>query len=362
MPKVVLITGVSRFLGTNLAAQLAADPTVDRVIGIDSAQPRRADLPRLGRTEFVRADIRNPLIAKVIAQAHVDTVVHTPLLAAGRAASGSGFTRELALVGTMQLLSACQKSESVRRIVIRSTTAVYGSGPRDPGVFTEDMHAVGYAARGYAKDAVEVEGYVRGFIRRRPDVPVTILRLASLVGPTIDSPMTRYLAMPIVPTSLGFDPRLQLLHESDALEVLQLATLGDTAATAGVVNVAGDGIVLLSQAVRRAGRVRLPVPAPAMAAVGGLVRNSGVLEVSAEHASFLNYGRVVDTTRLRTRFGFTPRYTTAQALDSYVAGRAALPPLATAALRAAETMALRMAGRSADPARALSASTPATVG
>ena len=70
--------------------------------------------------------------------------------------------------------------------------------------------------------------------------------------------------MPIVPTSLGFDPRLQLLHEADAVEVLRLATRGD--APPGVVNVAGDGVVLLSQAVRRAGRVRLPVPAPAMAA------------------------------------------------------------------------------------------------
>src|SRR5581483_4628106 len=161
MAKVVLITGVSRFLGTRLAAALADDPTVDRVIGIDTITPRRGDLPRLGRTEFVRADIRNPLIAKVIAQAHVDTFVHTPLLASGP--SGTGPTRDLALVGTMQLLSACQKSDAVRRIVVRSTTAVYGAGPRDPAVFTEDMHVAGYPGNGYAKDAVEVEGYLRGF-------------------------------------------------------------------------------------------------------------------------------------------------------------------------------------------------------
>lgn len=365
MSKVVLITGVSRFLGTHLAAELSADPTVDRVIGIDSVQPRRADLPKLGRTEFVRADIRNPLIAKVIAQAHIDTVVHTPLLASGHAGRGPAFSREVALVGTMQLLSACQKSESVRRIVIRSTTAVYGSGPRDPGVFSEDMHAVGYASSGYAKDAVEVEGYVRGFTRRRPDVAVSLLRLASLIGPTIDSSMTRYLSMPIIPTSLGFDPRLQLLHESDALAVLRLATLSDTTETTGVVNVAGDGIVLLSQAVRRAGRIRLPVPAPAMTLVGGLVRNSGVLEVSAEHSSFLNYGRVVDTTRLHNRFGFRPAFTTAEALDSYIASRAMLPPVATTALRLAETMARRMAAERAvqrSGATALPGMTPATVG
>jgi UDP-glucose 4-epimerase len=358
MPKVVLITGVNRFLGSRLAGQLSLDPSVERIIGIDSIQPSRGDLPRLGRTEFVRADIRNPLIAKVIAQAQVDTVVHTPLLAARRTRGQSGGTTELALVGTMQLLSACQKSDSVGRVVVRSTTAVYGSGPSDPAVFTEDMHAIGYAPSGYAKDAVEVEGYVRGFARRRPDVPVTILRMASLIGPTIDSAICRYLAMPVVPTSLGFDPRLQLLHEADALEVLRLATLGDFP---GVVNVAADGIVTLSQAVRRAGHMRLPVPSPAMALVAGLVRNSGVLEVSAEHASFLNYGRVVDTTRLRQLIGYRPNFTTAQALDSYLAGHAVLPRVAPAALQVAGAVAARVAAGRSMAGRSLATPTPTGV-
>jgi UDP-glucose 4-epimerase len=96
--------------------------------------------------------------------------------------------------------------------------------------------------------------------------------------------------------------------------------------------------------VRRAGRLRLPVPAPAISAVGGLVRNTGVLDVSAEHATFLNYGRAVDTTRLRTRFGYQPRYTTEQALASYVDGRASLPRLSGPAMRAVEGFAARVAG------------------
>ena len=70
--RVVLITGVSRYLGGRLAALLQADPTVERVIGVDVVPPRQD----VGRTEFVRADIRNPLIAKVISTAKVDTVVH----------------------------------------------------------------------------------------------------------------------------------------------------------------------------------------------------------------------------------------------------------------------------------------------
>jgi len=237
------------------------------------------------------------------------------------AAGGRVPTTELNLVGTMQLLAACQRSESVARVVVKSTTAVYGSGSRDPGIFTEDMAAVGQPRDGYARDAVDVEGYVRGFMRRRPDIAVSVLRFASLIGPTVESLLTRYLAMPVVPTSLGFDPRLQLLHESDGVEVLRLATMTDHA---GVYNIAADGIVYLSQAVRRAGRVRLPVPASAISLVGGIVRNSGVIEFSAEQASFLNFGRVVDTSRLRTEFGYPLRYSTEQALRSYLDGRSAM--------------------------------------
>jgi UDP-glucose 4-epimerase len=313
----VLITGVSRFLGGRLAAQLSADPGVERIIGIDTVPPRTADLGILGRTEFVRADIRNPLIAKVMAQARVRVVVHAALMASPRSMGSRVAMQEMNVIGTMQLLAACQKSDTVERFVLRSTTAVYGCGPADPAVFTEDMHPHDGAQTGYAKDAVEVEGYVRGFARRRADVGVSVLRLANVIGPTIDNALTRYLGMPVVPTALGFDPRLQLLHESDAVEALRLASVSDRP---GVVNVAGEGAVSLSQIVRRAGRLRAPVPAPALGLVGAIVRNSGVVDFTAEESRFLNYGRVVDTTRLHERFGFAPHYTSAEAVESYLSG------------------------------------------
>ena len=85
-------------------------------------------------------------------------------------------------------------------------------------------------AGGYAKDAVEIEGYLRGFARRRPDVAVTVLRLANLVGPRVDTALTRYFALPVVPTVLGSTPALQLLHEEDALAALERAASSDVPA------------------------------------------------------------------------------------------------------------------------------------
>lgn len=324
MPSVALIAGVSRHLGGQLAGQLAADPAIDRVIGIDTVPPRASELPLLGRTEFVRADIRNPLLAKVIGQARVTAVVHAALVSSPRQVGGRVPMQETNVIGTMQLLAACQNSEHVERIVLASTTAVYGSGPADPALFTEDMPPGDGSPAGLAKDAVEVESYLRGFARRRPDVTTTILRLAPVLGPAADSALSRYLAAPVVPAALGFDPRVQLLHELDAVEVLRLATVS---ARPGTFNVAGSGVVPLSQLLRRAGRIRLPVPAVALAGVATTAGYTGLLDLLAEEPNFVKYGRGVDTTRLRTAFGYAPRFSTADAVAACLDQPGALPRL-----------------------------------
>jgi UDP-glucose 4-epimerase len=332
-PKVVLVTGVSRFLGGNLASRLAADPGIDRVIGVDTVPPPRDLRRRMGRAEFVRADIRNPLIARVINAAGVDTVVHASLSPNPGRSGGRVSMMEMNVIGTMQLLAACQQAASVRKLVVKSTTAVYGASSRDPAMFTEDMGPKRLPSGGYAKDAVEIEGYVRGFARRRTDVTTTLLRFTNFIGPRIETVMTRYFSLPIVPTVLGYDARVQLLHEEDALGVLQRAVGHDLP---GVFNVGADGVLLLSQAIHRAGRLSLPIPTVGVGAVSRLFRRAGLVDFSPEQMRFLNFGRVVDTTRLRTEFGFTPRWTTRQAFDDFVNGRGLRPLIDPRQVRAIE--------------------------
>jgi UDP-glucose 4-epimerase len=304
-PRIVLVTGVADQLAGQVAAKLAADPSIERVLGVDIAPPARA--VRHGRVEYVRADIRSASIAKVIDSARVDTVVHAaarPCVGPARAA-----IKELNVIGTMQLLSACQRSSTVRKLVVKSTAEVYGASAGAPAVFTEqDSTATGEAA--------EIEGYVRGFARRRPDVTVTTVRLAELIGPGVDNALARYFSLPLVPTVFGFDARVQLLHFSDAVGVLIRAATHDVP---GVFNAGGDGVLLLSQAIRRAGRVPVPMPMVAIGPATKLV--NGKVDLSPGLARFLNYGRVIDTTRLKTTFGFTPKWTTAAAFDDYVHGR-----------------------------------------
>ncbi|PRH76754.1 NAD-dependent dehydratase [Streptomyces solincola] len=325
MGKVVLVTGAARQLGARFVRRVQRDAGVERVVAVAAEAPAHD----LGEALFVRADIRQPTIGRVLAEYGVDTVVHldvTGTLGAG----GRTAVKETNVIGTMQLLGACQKSPAVQRLVVKSTTSVYGSAPRDPAVFTEATPPKSLPGGGFAKDAAEVEGYVRGFARRRPDVAVCVLRFANILGPAADTPFAEYLSLPVLPTVFGYDPRLQFVHEDDVLDVLRIAASEPRRATlnSGTFNIAGDGVLTLSQCSRRLGRPTVPVPLPAVRWVGTALRTVGASDISPEQIRLLTHGRVVSTVQMRETLGFTPAYTTAEAFADFARSRGPglLPP------------------------------------
>jgi UDP-glucose 4-epimerase len=323
MADVVLVTGVSRFLGGRFARMLTAQPGIERVIGIDVVPPPHD----IGSAEFVRADIRNPMIARIISQAQVDTVVHMNVIATPLSAGGRVSQKDINVIGTMQLLAACQKAPSIRRLVVKSSAAVYGSSPRDPAMFAEDMGPKALPRAGFGKDSVEVEGYVRGFSRRRADVEISMLRMASIVGPGLRTGLSDYLTLPVIPMPLGYDARLQLLHADDALQALLLATTGPPV---GIVNVAADGIITVRQAARLSGRATVPVPLSAFGLVSQFVKRSGLADFSQEQMQYLAWGRGVDNTRMRAVLRLEPEFTTRSAFEDFISqARPGLPGTAT---------------------------------
>ena len=307
----VLITGIAGHMAGQLAARLEADDRVEYIAGLDVSEPT-ADLTR---TEFVRADLRNPLVARIIDSTRVDTVVHLSLTAVPTGAGGRTRMKELNVIGTMQLFAAAQKAANLRKVIVKSTTAVYGSNYADPALFREEVAPGGAPRSGYSKDAVEVEGYARAFGRRRDDVTLTILRFANFIGPTVDSALTRYFALPVVPRVLGYDPRLQLCHEQDAVEVLYRSVVGEHP---GLYNVAGPGILYMSQAIRLAGKPSVPVALPFVQGLAGALRRAGRVDFSADQLQFLLFGRVGDISRLRRSFDYEPAFSTRDAFLDFL--------------------------------------------
>ena len=189
---------------------------------------------------------------------------------------------------------------------------------------------------------------MRAFARRRPDVGVAALRFTNFIGPRIDSVLTSFFRMPVVPTALGYDARVQLLHEDDALAVLhprddrRLRRHRERrrrrhAAALAVHPPARPPRAPDPHSGARLGRPALPP-----------LRLRRLL---AEQMRFLNFGRVVDTTVLREKFGYTPRYTTEAALADYAR---TVPPVVPPGWSASATSGVRSAlDRAGDTASAV---------
>ena len=291
-----------------MAKRLENDGSIEHLVGVDLHEP---PIPIEGM-EFVRVDIRNPLIARVLEATKVDTLVHTNVASSPGRVGGRSQMKENNVIGTMQLLAAAQRAERIKKVIMKSSTAVYGYGPREPSILAEDHAARQVDLKGYGKDCAEAEQYVRDFGRRRPDVDLTILRTQNVIGPTARTSITQYLGLPVIPSALGFDPRLQFLHEEDAVEALYQAISSDT--SAGIFNIAADGIVYLSKAARLLGKVQVPILLPAAQATATVLRRLGRVDFPTDQLNLIVFGRVVSTERARQRLGFSPRFTSEAAL------------------------------------------------
>ena len=311
----VLITGISRFWGYELAHRLEADPLVEQIVGIDVREPAQD----LTRTDFIRADLRHSLVGKLVRALGIDTVVHTNLIVDPRRTSAR-VAHETNVIGSMNLLAACSGADSpVRKLLVKSSTAIYGSEPDDPSVWTEEMTRRTPPRDAFSRDIVEVESYVHDFAVRQPAATVTVLRFANVLGPLLRTPFQTYFGLPAVPTVLGFDPRLQVLHEEDAVEALHRATVEDHP---GAFNVAGPGAVVLSQAAHIMGRRCVPLVPPVGGGLAAAVtKRLGLLDWPPHLLRLIQYGRVVDVGHLRETFGWQPVRGSWQVLHDCAAGR-----------------------------------------
>lgn len=311
----VVVVGVSTHWGAELARTLGRDPEVTEVIGIDTSAPP----VDLGATEFVEADIRNPVISRILPALEPDVVVHCGIILYPDKDRPSRALHDINVIGTLQLLAACEKVEELKALVVRGSAAIYGSSPGAPAFFTEEMARRLPLVTRFQRDIGELEGYFDNFARRHPEITCCMLRFGTEVGPGLDNPFIRYLSLPVVPTQLGFDPRLQLLHSVDATGALAAAT---TNPVRGAVNVAPDGAISLSRLLRLSGRVPIGLPPMLVGAafkrIGSMLGSGGMSE---DGRILLRYGRGCDNRRLREEVGYELAFDSEGAARDFAAKR-----------------------------------------
>jgi UDP-glucose 4-epimerase len=305
----VLVTGLGTFWGSRLAQELEKRRDVEVIVGVDTTEPV---LP-LERTEFVRIDSSYSILQRIVHATEVDTILHTHLIVDSTKLSGRAM-HEINVIGTMNLLAAAGTPGSpVRKIVVKSSTLVYGASYQDPYFFREDTPRTHGPQTRIERSLVECESFVRDFTEDNPHVLLTMLRFSNVLGDHMDTPFAQALKMPVAPEVFGFDPRLQFTHEEDVTNAVMYATTHDVP---GIYNVAGDGMVTWSEVCRMIGRPRVPLPPVLTNFAAEPLRLVGVVDLPPEMLALLRYGRGVDNSRFK-RTGFKYKYTTPGAVDAF---------------------------------------------
>jgi UDP-glucose 4-epimerase len=305
--KRILITGLSTFWGGRLAQALEDDDEVEAIIGIDRTPPK----VELDRTEFVQVADHHTLIRRIVQGAEIDTVVDTRLVTDSITTSPRK-THENNIIGTMNILAACTGPQTtVRKVVFRSSALYYGSEQDDPSFFTEDMRRKRSPQTPLERDIVEAESAVGDFAAKHPETTVTVLRFAHGLGPDMRTSLGQLLALPVVPMILGFDPRLQFVHEDDIAGALTHAVTADLP---GIYNIAGDGVLALSEVAGLLGKPAVPVLPPWGTSLALPIAKRLGVRIPPELLGELRFGRGLDNRRFKAT-GYRLRHTSRETVE-----------------------------------------------
>lgn len=308
---VVGVTGATSFLGENLVGMLEEDDRIRRVVCLDPKAPSTAK----GKSRIYDVDLRlagsEERLAEILSAEGVDTLAHLAFLHSP--SHSSAWVHELESVGTMHALNACRRAR-VRKVVMWSQTMLYGAHPQNPNFLSEEHPLRARRNEPFFLDKIEAEEQVLRFGKPGQGRIATVLRTAPILGPRVDSLLNRYLGRRLVPCILGFDPLYQFLHEADAVTAFKLAILRDAP---GIFNITGDGVLPLRTAIRLAGRTPLPLPRSLVKTLAGALWIAQLGEAPPSFADYLIYLCVADGTRARRGLGFSPTFSSREAVIDF---------------------------------------------
>lgn len=306
----VAITGTSGPVGSNLLAALIKDGNIKRIIAIDEVKPRFKNR----KVQFEETDITDSKavdeISEALARYNCKTVVHAAL--PDGPSRNEEATHELQVMGSMHLLLACESAD-VDKVILTSTTEVYGALPDNPNFLNENHPSRGGLHNSFLRDKIDAEKQFIRFQKRFPKKVVTILRSCTILGPDISDSRTHFLTQPSVPTVLGFDPLMQFIHINDVVRAFVGVIKSDFP---GIFNLVGEGVLPLSRVLKISGKVNLPSSPLLLYSAAQILWYLNIGLAPASHIDFIKYHFVADGAKAEKVMKFRPVYSSQEALLS----------------------------------------------
>jgi UDP-glucose 4-epimerase len=292
----LLITGIAGGQGRLIARRLS---DVFDVVGVDrvpwEGHPRHLRMHEL--------DLRKRKFEDIFRTERPKAVVHLAFLR--HFGADPELRHEVNVLGTKHLLEYCA-AYGVERLVVLSSSYVYGALPENPYYMTEESALNISRTYPEVRDLAEVDTLCSTFLWRYPHIRTSILRPVNTLGYYVHSAVGRYLNLDYVPTIQGFDPMAQFIHEEDVAEAVALAV--ETGAH-GVFNVTGPGAVPIRVAIRESGGMPIAVPEPLARLVLGRLFQLGLYPFPLGALDFVKYSCTIDGSRFQDTTGFTPLFT-----------------------------------------------------
>jgi UDP-glucose 4-epimerase len=289
----VVVTGICGRLGRELSRRLHR---TRKVVGID----RRGFVDPPGDVEHHQMDIRSSR-AREIFRHDVAAVVHLGVMHDPQ--ESSAMHHDFNLVGLQKVLEYVE-TYKIPKLLLLSSANVYGPRADNPQLIREDAPLLGAGPFSDIRDLVELDILVSGFFWRNPGTETVILRPAHILG-TVKNAPSNYLRLDVVPTLLGFDPMMQVVHQRDVVSAIEL---GLRPGVRGTFNIGGPEPLALSRAISILGRRVVAVPHTlAKAAVKNLFRFR-LTSFPAPELDFIRYVCMVDDGKARAELGYAPAH------------------------------------------------------
>ncbi len=300
----VFVSGVGGELGTLVASLLEDEPWVGSLAGIDADPPRR----RLQRTSFHRiSPDDHDRIVETITQFNPHVLVHVGVWEPdARAAPRVAAT--LTDQAAVSIIGAAAECRALDSIIVRSGIEIYGRGP---GSLTRpDEDAPLRPTSEWGRTVAEIER-TAGHVAERVGVTVGAVRLASVLGPHVPSPLGRLLRQPVVPFNATSDPPFAVIERRDAARAIVAAARNQLSSP---VNVVAPGAITCLHAIRRGRRIPLPLLGPQWWIARQVSHLTGA-PIPDHIGEALTRGRLADNGRMRALLGMTPDISTTDVID-----------------------------------------------